>query len=63
MDDIERLRTEAEAHTSMAEKPGGRWPHESLLLRYLGVLRYRSGRSAPEGDRKETGGAERPRAK
>lgn len=58
MDDIERLRTEAEAHRSMAGSPGGRWPHEDLLLRYLGVLGYRSRRSAIEGDRQETGGAQ-----
>ena len=33
MDDVERLRSEADAHKSMAEKPGRRRPHEDLLVR------------------------------
>jgi hypothetical protein len=57
MDDVERLRTEAEAHKSMAERPGRTWPHEDLLVRYLGALTYKPRREAPRRDRPEAGRA------
>ena len=58
MDDVERLRSEAEAHEGMAEKPGRTWPHEDLLVRYLGALTYQPRRDAPGRDRQEAGGAD-----
>jgi hypothetical protein len=60
MDDVERLRSEADAHKSMAEKPGRRRPHEDLLVRYLGAVTYQPRREAPRHDRQETGGADVP---
>jgi hypothetical protein len=58
MDDVERMRSEAEAHEGMAEKPGRTWPHEDLLVRYLGALTYQPRRDAPGRDRQEAGGAD-----
>jgi hypothetical protein len=58
MDDVERLRSEAEAHKSMAEKPGHTWAHEDLLVRYLGALTYKPRRDAAGRDRQEAGGAD-----
>lgn len=60
MDDVERMRSEAEAHEGMAEKPGRTWPHEDLLVRYLGALTYQPRRNAPGRGRQETGGADVP---
>lgn len=58
MDDVERLRSEAEAHKSMAQNAGRTWPHEDLLVRYLAALTYRPRRDAPGRDRQEAGGAD-----
>jgi hypothetical protein len=58
MDDIERLRSESEAHTGMAEKSGRTWRHEDLLVRYLGALTYQPRREATHRDRPEAGGAD-----